>query len=81
MRWLHTVGIKHLLAEDEEYESVKNTMNKIADILSKEKSFQDFASTIQKFRDIPEDEDFLECANDLLDELYDYADEHRIWIA
>jgi hypothetical protein len=81
MRWLHTVEIKHLLAEDAEYESVKKTMNEIADILSKEKSFKDFASTIEKFRDIPEDDDFLEYANDLLDELYDYADEHRIWIA
>jgi hypothetical protein len=81
MRWLHTVNIKHLLVEDEKYESVKKTMNEIADILSKEKFFKEFASTIEKFRDIPEDGDFVEYANDLLDEMYSFADKNRIWIA
>ncbi|MGO8988706.1 MAG: hypothetical protein ACLQGU_23230 [bacterium] len=81
MRWLHTVNIKHLLTEDEDYESVKKAMNEIADILSKEKCFKDFASTIEKFRGIPEDDDFVEYANDLLDEMYSFADKNRIWIA
>jgi hypothetical protein len=85
MRWLHTVKIKHLLTEDEDYESIKKSMSEVADILSKEKCFKGFTSSIEKFRNIPEEDengngDPVEYANDLLDEMYTFADEHKIWI-
>lgn len=82
MRWLHKVKVKHLITEDEDYESVKKSMNEVADILSKEECFKDFTS-IEKFKNFPkeeDEEDFVEYANDLLDEMYEYADAWRIWI-
>jgi hypothetical protein len=77
-RWLHKVEVKHLLTEEEDYESISKSMNDIADVLSKEECFKDFES-LDAFKDIPADE-YFDYANCLLDEMYDYADANRIWI-
>ena len=53
-------------------------MNKIADVLDKEQCFDTFSAK-NKFRALPEDYTLV-IANSLINELYNYADEHRIWI-
>ena len=81
-RWLHNVTIKHLLTDDEDLEGVRAAMNAIADVLEGESSFRRFYR-LSKFREIPEGDDVfgpVDYANRLLDEMYTYADDERIWI-
>ena len=76
-RWTHTVSVKHLFTEEEDWDSVQNSMNKIADVLEGDEWFKDFS--LDEFRDIPKRRPVL-YANDLLNDMYNYADENRIWI-
>jgi hypothetical protein len=81
MTWRQKVKIKHLLTEDEDHESIQASMNGIADILDQAPCFWLFST--QKFRKIPEGDDVfgpVDYGNKLLDTMYDYADQHRIWI-
>jgi hypothetical protein len=81
MSWNHRVKIKHLLTEDETHEAVQTDMSAIADVLDGNSLFILFNT--QKFRNIPKgDEVFgpVDYANRLLNELYDFADDMRIWI-
>lgn len=85
MNWQHRVKLRHLLTEKEDWKSIQDSMNAIADVLSQDRWFDGFASTIKEMRKIPEKYDVrrytpLRYANDLLDELYDYCDENAIWV-
>jgi len=81
-RWEYRTKIKHLLNENEDWETVQATMNSIADILSKAPGWAGFDLAL--FRQIPKKSNgFFEpvdCANELLDRMYSYADFNRIWI-
>jgi hypothetical protein len=81
MRWLFHVDIKQFLTEDEDYESIKKSMDSIAGVLEKEPCFKGFKA-LNRFRKIKSDEDgdFLVIANHLLDKMYDYADDNGIWL-
>jgi hypothetical protein len=81
MNWLYHVRIKHLFTEAEDFESVQASMNSIADIISKELCFSAFSTA--KFRSVPRGDDIfhpIDYANKLLDKLYDFADNHAIWL-
>jgi len=70
------------MTEDEDHESVQKSMSAIADVLVKEPSFVAFGG-IHKFMKIPKGDEYFgpaDYANKLIDVLYNYADEHRIWI-
>lgn len=82
MGWDYRVKVKHLFTEEEDAESVRKSMNAIADVLDKEPCFRGF-SLLKRFRAIPDGDGFIEpldYANKLLNELYNYADAERIWI-
>ena len=81
MKWKHKVTPKHLLTEEEDYDSVQRSMNDVADVLEKEECFSGF--NVDAFRKLPKGNGVLRAvdyANQLLDAMYDYADEKRIWI-
>ena len=80
--WKFEVKIKHLCTEKEDYDSVQKSMNAIADVLTKERFFYGFHG-LSKFHKIPKGNKVfgpVDYANKLMDELYDYADDNRIWI-
>lgn len=82
MNWKHHIKIKHLFTEQEDADSIRASMNQIADVLAKEPAFSRFTK-LPRFRHIPDGDDVitpLQYANRLLDALYDYADENAIWI-
>ncbi len=82
--WKSKVKIKHLLADAEDLESIQLSMNDIAHILIKTPAFKNFnRDLLNKFRAIPKGDEVvspLDYADRLLDKLYDYADDNRIWI-
>jgi hypothetical protein len=52
MRWNHTVKIKHLFTENDDYASVQKSMNAIADILEGRECFTLFAlSELKKIQE------------------------------
>ena len=56
-------------------------MAKVADIIDGNNLMPPFNT--KKFREIPKGDDYfkpIDYANKLLDDLYDYADEYRIWL-
>ena len=73
--WKHTLKITHLFTEKEDTESIRESMNKIADVIENKDFLEDF-DYVWDFRG----EDNLEEANNLINELYDYCDENKIWI-
>ena len=80
--WKYKVKIRHLLTKNEDYNSIKKSMSAIADVLSKESCFMEF-NWLKKFRKIPKGDKVIravEYGNKLLDKMYDYADENKIWI-
>ncbi len=80
--WGSTVRIKHLLTRDEDHATVQANMNAIADVLENSSAFVGF--DVKPFRSIPEGDDVfgpVDYACCLLDRMYDFADERRIWIA
>ena len=78
MNWVYKVKLTHLFTDDEDYWDIQASMNNIADALDKEPCFDMFADK-NRFRTLPEDYTLV-IANSLITKLYDYADEHRIWI-
>jgi hypothetical protein len=79
--WNNRVSVKHLLTEDEDYDSVNSSMTAIANVLQESRLFPE--SLVAKFRKVPEDDDLLspvDYANILLSRMYDHADRNRIWI-
>lgn len=82
MGWVATIEAKHLFTKEEDHVSVQASMSQIADVLESSEYFRGFDTS--KFRAIPKgDGNFrpIDYANRLLNEMYDYADEHRIWIS
>lgn len=82
MNWINKVKIKHLLTENEDHASVQKSMSAIGELLRKEPSFTTFRP-LKNFFAIPQgDEVFgpVDYANKLIDELYNFADDKRIWI-
>ncbi len=80
-KWYLKVKIKHLLTAEEDHETVQDSMNKVADAVEKLSCFDSFDA--KRFRSIPKGDDFfgpLDYANKLLASMYDFADEHRVWI-
>jgi hypothetical protein len=80
--WNHKVKIKHLFTDKEDWQSIQDSMNAIADVLTKDAWFRTFVD-LHKFRQIPEGDTVIrpvDYANKLLDFLYNFADDQRIWI-
>lgn len=78
-KWQATIKLKDLLTENEDYESVQNAMNAIADKLEASSVFIEDPDFFEEMRNIPED-DALDAANELMNEIYDICDERRIWV-
>lgn len=81
MAWHHRVKVKYLFTEKEDHTSIQQSATAIADVLDKEICFWAFDTSA--FRNIPEgDQVFgpVDYANKLLDRMYDYADDQRIWL-
>ena len=76
MKWVKHIKIRHLLTDEEDYESIKQCMGDIATVLEAEK-FPKYL--IKPCRNIPE-EYSLAVANEILNDVYDYVDMERIWI-
>jgi hypothetical protein len=73
--WRHRISIKHYFCMSTDWQSVMRSMNQIATALSSDPEFDDFASLEDFFA-----EGSLERSSDLLDRLYDYCDQRRIWV-
>jgi hypothetical protein len=81
-KWLHKIRLKHLMTDNESHAEVQASMILIADVIDRSTAFAGFSTT--KFRNIPSgDHTFgpVDYANKYLDELYNFADDHHIWIA
>lgn len=81
MAWNSRVKVKHLFTKNNDHESVQTSVNAIADVLEETDEFCWFDA--DGFRDIPKGDSFFgpaDYANRLLEKMYDYADEHRIWV-
>ena len=79
--WNHRVAIRHLYTGREDWESIQASMTAIAEVLEKKPFFSEFDTS--KFRAIPHGDEVLgprDYANRLLDFMYNYADDRRIWI-
>lgn len=79
--WRYKVKVKHLFTNKEDYESIKKSMADIADVLDGTNFFHGFNT--KKFRNIPVGDDVitpLDYANKLIDKMYNYADDHLIWV-
>ena len=72
MKWNKTINIKPLLNQANTDDAV--VAKNIANLLEKEK-FED-AEIIERFRTAETQSE----VNHALDHLYDYCDEHRIWL-
>jgi len=78
MNWRHKIKIKHLFTTNEDPESVDKSMREIAAVIESHHWFAAFDAT--DFYNCLEDDNPLEFANLLLEDLYDYADREKIWI-
>ncbi len=73
--WRSAVRIKQFYCMSTDWHSVSTCMNRLADALSANPSFDEFTH-LRDFRDQGD----INRANDLLDHLYDFCDEKRIWV-
>lgn len=75
--WNTHVQLKHLMTEKETPEAINVSMKAIAFAMRQSLAFRlvrrDFLELMEKCLEVDE-------ANELLNAMYDYADEHRIWI-
>jgi hypothetical protein len=81
-RWNHRIKIRHLFTDEESHEAIQVSMNAIADVLDADTWFVTFLHK-SKFHSIPEGNDIVgpvDYANKLLDLLYDFCDNQRIWV-
>jgi len=79
--WKYTLRIKHLLTDNEDYESIQKSMDNIAEEIRRHFFMDNFSTN--DFYKIPKSDNFFssqEYANKLLDRLYDFADWNKIWI-
>lgn len=78
-KWKHEIELRDLFTEKEDFKSVKNAMNAIADRLESASFFIADPDLFENMRNLPED-DTLETANELISEIYDICDECGIWV-
>jgi len=81
-KWTSRIKLKELFTEDEDAAAVRASMAAVADRVETHPEFVMFRD-VAKFRAIPDGDDLVrpvDYANKLLDRLYDYADDHAIWI-
>ncbi len=79
--WNNKIKLKHLFTNKEDHKSVKESMKAIADEIKKNDAFILFDT--KSFYKIPAGDGVItpiKYANILLDRLYNFADDHRIWI-
>jgi hypothetical protein len=80
VNWRKHIKIKNLFTENEDHQSIQDSMNKIADVL---REHYEFKHLIKRFRSIPKGDDIfksVDYANKLLNEVYNIADNENIWI-
>lgn len=84
MAWNSKVKIKHLFTDNDDLASVQASMNAIADVVAGAPEFRAFPRNyIDRMRNIPAGDEIVppvDYANRLLDYIYAFADEYRIWI-
>ena len=73
----HLVRVKHLIPATAEYITLQKAMNDVADVLDGEPCFHMFDT--RPFRNIPKEDEFM-FANNLLNKMFDYADEKGILV-
>ena len=80
--WRTKVKIKYLYTEEDDFDHVQECMNAVAYVLEASGEFGRFPY-LHMFRSIPQGDDVFgpnDYATRLLDHMYDYADDNRIWI-
>jgi hypothetical protein len=77
MNWKAKIKLKHLFTESEDPKDVAIAMKAIGEVLMDDKNFKKFEW--DKFVDWEEGE-YIQYANELIDQLFDYADDYHIWI-
>ena len=81
--WKHTIALKYLYDDTDldAPEDVRRSMAVLADAIDENPIFKKFDTSL--FRQMPDGDSFFsteDYANKLLERLYDFADEKRIWI-
>jgi hypothetical protein len=76
LRWKKQVKIRHLFTDEENYEAIQKNMSLVADILE-ENNFP--KAIVRELRELPEKRTQA-VANDVLEDMYDFADREGIWI-
>lgn len=84
MRWKNELNIKQILNEidEDDDEDIKRAFKEIGTLIQNSQYFKDFAFT-DLFFNLPEPGEVFkmeDVCNLLLDKLYDYADNHKIWL-
>ena len=82
MNWKHKIKVTHLFTEKKDLKSVQKSMNLISEVIEKESFFQNFKD-LKKFKKIPKGDEYfgpVDYANNLIEKMYNYADENSIWI-
>lgn len=84
MQWRHHVKIKHLFTQKEDYDSLQESMTSIAGVIMNTSCFNSFDRDIlAKFTHLHSGDDIMtpvDYANKLINLVYDYADDHAIWM-
>jgi hypothetical protein len=81
--WVETVNVKSIIDSYQEYddlspEQLKECANKLYDLLSKSEIMKD-CDFLEDLKDNDFDGD-AEAFDEVLEGIYDYADEHRVWM-
>lgn len=88
-RWRKTIKLKDLLSEDDSPENVRRVAAKVTARLKREPEYDPFgddvfSDVVERMNDIAKS-DMAGCGcdrfNDVLADLYDWADAERVWIA
>lgn len=82
MGWAYRVKIKQLFTDKDDHASVQASMSAVADVIKNDPAFIMFGG-VEKFYEIPQGDDVFgptDYANKLLERMYDYADDYRVWI-
>lgn len=81
-QWAHRIDLRHLMTKAEDHASVQASMTAIADRIKAHSAFIGFGD-VEKYYHIPEGDGVIapvDYANKLLDRMWDFCDEHRIWV-
>ena len=85
MNWTNRIKLKHLFTQEEDHENIQKSMNEIADVIEGTRIYSGMfvLFSLKEFRNIPKGDEYfkpIDYANKLIDRLYDFADDNRIWI-